>query len=90
MTVANTFPTLTAPVSHANPVTSDPVAQGPPGVSSYVNNRGQPYRVSVNTANVLAIVQPIAMIVNVHPVMRVTLFLLLAPVLLHHLLMLLL
>jgi hypothetical protein len=28
-------------------------------------------RVSVNTANVLAIVQPIAMTVNVHPVMRV-------------------
>jgi hypothetical protein len=47
-------------------------------------------RVSVNTANVLAIVQPIAMIVNVHPVMMVMLFLVLAIVLLHHLLMLLL
>jgi hypothetical protein len=43
-TVANTCPTPTAPIFHANPATSAPVAQGPTGVSYFVNNRGQPYR----------------------------------------------
>jgi hypothetical protein len=43
-TVADTFPTTVAPVSHANPATFAPIAQGPPGVLSYVNNRGQSYR----------------------------------------------
>jgi hypothetical protein len=87
MTVANTFPTPTTPVSYANPATSVPIVKGSPGVSSYVNNHGQAYHYHCicEYCKRLAIVQPIAMITSTHPVMRVTLSLVRVVVLIHHL-----